>query len=83
MRFDQILEWLTDWYELDQESLKANTQKDEIRHENLDKLDKLKEMLTINKPTDDENLWLPIPEWKWPGGLPAASWRWAWANPVA
>jgi len=55
MRFDQILEWLTDWYEYDQENLKSNTQKDDIRHTNIDKLKKLEEMLTLNQKNNENN----------------------------
>lgn len=49
LRIDELLEWMSDAYGYDISSLKANTEKDKIRKENLDKINKLKEVLTINQ----------------------------------
>lgn len=48
MRLDQLLEWMSDSYGYDMNSLKANTKKDEIRKKNIEQINKLKEILTVN-----------------------------------
>ena len=60
-RFDQLLEWASDAYEYDQESLKANTDKDKLRHKNLEKLEGMKEMIKLNE-TNNENPTETVPE---------------------
>ena len=53
MKFDQLMDRLNDAYEYDSTSLKANTEKDNIVKEQLDKIKQLREILTIN-PTENE-----------------------------
>ena len=45
-RIDEVVEWMADAYGYDIDSLKANTKKDEIRKENLKKIETLKQLLT-------------------------------------
>lgn len=53
LRIDELLDWMSDAYGYDIDSLKANTQKDEIRKANREKIEKIKNMITINQPTNE------------------------------
>ena len=59
LRIDELLEWMSDAYGYDISSLKANTEKDKIRKENLDKINKLKEVLTINSTENAQPMGTP------------------------
>jgi hypothetical protein len=47
------MDWMGDAYDYDINGLKANSEKDKIKQDNLAKLKKLKEALTINPPTNE------------------------------
>lgn len=53
LRIDELLDWMSDAYGYDIDSLKANTQKDDIRKANREKIEKIKNMITINQPTNE------------------------------
>lgn len=55
VRVDELMGWMSDAYGYDQNSLKANSKKDEIRKQNLDKIEKLKQVLSINPQNAQQN----------------------------
>jgi len=51
INFGELMSWMNDAYGIDQNGLKADTKKDEIKKENMDKLQKMKDFLTAsNQP---------------------------------
>jgi hypothetical protein len=54
IRFDRLLEWINDSYEIDQVDLKANTEKDEIRHKNEEMMEQLQQLLQFNQNPDEQ-----------------------------
>ncbi len=66
-KFEDLVRWNNDAYQIDVNWLKANTKKDDIAEENIEKLNALKEVLTINPEWQDvwQNTWLPTP-WQAP-----------------
>jgi hypothetical protein len=50
----QLMEWMNDAFGYDQQSLKANTQKDKIKAENLKKIEAIQQLLS-NTPTNETN----------------------------
>lgn len=65
---DKIMDWMGDAYDYDINGLKANSEKDKIKQENLEKLKKLQEALTINPPTNDQAT--PTPQQAPTQGMP-------------
>ena len=51
---EQLMEWMNDAFGYDQQSLKANTQKDKIKAENLRKIEAIQQLLS-NTPTNETN----------------------------
>ena len=47
-RFDELLKWSNDVYQIDINGLKANTQKDEIAEENIAKMEEIQKILLSN-----------------------------------
>ena len=54
INIEQLIEWMNDAYQYDQQSLKANTEKDTIKKKNLEKIDKIKEFLLT--PQENETI---------------------------
>lgn len=50
IRIDQLVTWMNDAFGYDQQSLKANTEKDKIKEENIKKINQIKEFITNNTP---------------------------------
>jgi len=50
LRIDELLEWISDAYGYDIDSLKANTKKDEMRKEQIKQMKALQEAITIDQP---------------------------------
>lgn len=66
MRFDELLGWISDAYDYDINWLKADTEKDEIAKENIEKIEQIQKLLTINPLENDwQNTELP-PSWQAP-----------------
>jgi hypothetical protein len=53
VNIDELLGWMNDAYGYDQNSLKANTEKDKIRMEITKKMDMIKNAISINPTTDE------------------------------
>ena len=66
MRLDELLWWMSDAYGYDINSLKANTKKDKLKKDNIDKINKLKSLLT-NEPNNNAQA---TPNSPWVGNLP-------------
>jgi len=73
---EELFAWMSDAYWYDQDSLKANTEKDKIRKKIAEKLKSLQNAFSINSPTD-ETLSLP------PGQSPDASQQVPPQNPAS
>lgn len=54
IRFDRLLEWINDSYEIDQVDLKVNTEKDEIRYKNEEMMEQLQQLLQFNQNPDEQ-----------------------------
>ena len=90
MNFEQLVEWAKDAYEFDQDTLKVNTNRDNIRDKNIKKLAELQKALSIDLNTNvPKNQEVPNPmEWEqkpeaiaWPAELGA--WQpWAVEQPL-
>ena len=82
LRFEDLLWWVNDSYGYDMNWLKANTEKDKIAKANLEKLKKLKEVLSIN-PTQNvwETSWVPMQGQAWETPNPM-QWAWEGINPL-
>ena len=50
VRPDELMAWMSDAYGYDSNSLKANSGKDKIKKENLDKIKQIKDFITNNTP---------------------------------
>ena len=72
---EELFAWMSDAYGYDQDSLKANTEKDKIRKKIAEKFQSLQNALSINSPTD-ANLSLP------PGQTPDPSQQAPTQNPA-
>lgn len=59
VNIDELLGWINDAYGYDQNSLKANTQKDELRMEIAKKWEALQNAVSINEPTNEQIQTLP------------------------
>ena len=59
VRPDELMNWMSDAYGYDSNSLKANSGKDKIKKENLDKIKKIKEFIANNTPNAPETTQLP------------------------
>ena len=77
-KFEDLIRWNNDAYQIDVNWLKANTEKDEIAQENIKKIEDLQKLLTINP---EENVWeanTPIQQWQiptpWEEVLPVGEW---------
>lgn len=53
---EDVIAWMADAYGYDPDGLKANTKKDEIRKENLKKIDELKQLLSIQPPEQNAQM---------------------------
>lgn len=54
--FKQLIEWVNDWYGIDNNSLKSKTKKDEIKEENQKKLEEFKNILQAWLGTNPQDL---------------------------
>ena len=62
MNFEQLIERAKDAYEFDQDTLKVNTVRDDIRNTNLKKLAELQKALSIDLNKNvPQNPWIPEP----------------------
>ena len=52
INIEQLIEWMNDAYQYDQQSLKANTEKGTIKKKNLEKIDKIKEFLLTHQENE-------------------------------
>lgn len=77
MRFDEVLDWARDAYQIDINWLKANTDKDDIAEENIKMMEELQKILTINQPA---NVWQNPTQNPW--AIPSVPWSedntWEW-----
>jgi len=82
-RFDELLQWMWDAYSYDINWLKANTEKDKIAKDNLEKIKNLQDVLTINPEQNAwQTAWLPT---EWQTSIPTGGEQppegWAWPLP--
>ena len=59
VRPDELMAWMSDAYGYDSNSLKANSGKDKIKKENLDKIKQIKDFITNNTPNAPQTTQLP------------------------